>query len=112
MVVIFIPSHDRTPKPIPDQAQWADAGLNLFGKLFTGATAFKFLDGIYQPEGVAPLYDKPIMIQSLTERKNLENEARLFELSDFCHHMGEKTNQASVGLVVNNFFIDIPMSSK
>jgi hypothetical protein len=91
---------------------WADSMLKLFGKLFTGATAFKFLDGIYQPEGVAPQFDTPIMIQSLTETANLENEMKLFELSDSCHHMGEKTKQASIGLVVNNFFIDIGISSK
>jgi hypothetical protein len=112
LVVIFIPSHDRKNKEIPDQPMWAQAALDLFGRLFSGATAFKFLDGIYQPEGLAPLYDTPIMIQSLTETRNLENEAKLFELSDFCHRMGEKTNQASIGLVVNNFFIDIQIVSK
>jgi len=107
LIVIFIPSADRHDKEIKDQAQWADAALELFGRLFTGATAFKFLDGIYQPEGLAPLHDKPIMIQSLTETKHLENMQKLFELSEFCHNMGERTNQKSVGLILNNFFIDV-----
>ena len=110
LIVIFVPSADRHNKEITDQAQWASAALDLFGKLFTGATAFKFLDGIYQPQGAAPLYDKPIMIQSLTDTSNLEDLDKLLELSEFCHHMGEQTDQASIGVILNNFFIDIKIS--
>ena len=31
------------------------------------------------------------------------------ELADFCQHMGKRTNQRSIGVVVNNLFIDIPV---
>ena len=47
------------------------------------------------------------MIQSLTATENIMNEANLLALAEFCHHMGRKTNQDSVGVVINNKFIDI-----
>lgn len=110
VLLLFVPSHDRREKKLPqaDIEIWAGLALTLFGKLFTGATAFQNLKGIYQPKGASrPLYDDPIMIQTLTARENVESEESLFELSDFCHNMGKKLNQVSVGVVVNNFFIDI-----
>ncbi|MDB5320321.1 MAG: hypothetical protein JWN40_1952 [Phycisphaerales bacterium] len=109
-IAIFIPSHDRKNKPLPDQKIWADQALALFGKLFTGATGFTNLSGIYQPKkDLRALFDDPIMIQSLTATENIRSEANLLELAAFCQNLGTKTNQMSIGVVVNNKFIDIPM---
>jgi hypothetical protein len=84
--------------------------MELFGKLFEGATAFRSLSGIYQPKkGLRAWWDEPIMVQSLTKTENLADEKSLMELADFCQHMGKRTNQRSIGVVVNNLFIDIPV---
>lgn len=108
LISIFIPSHDRKDKPLADQKIWAGQALDLFGKLYGGGTSFSNLSGIYQPTKTdKPLYDEPIMIQSLTPADRIMDESQLFELSDFCRNMGEKTNQASVGLTINNKFINI-----
>jgi hypothetical protein len=107
-VALFVPSHDRREKAISDKPIWEKQALDLFGKLFGGATAFTALSGIYQPKkDLRPLYDNPTMIQSLTATENLLNEENLVELAEFCHHMGARTNQASIGVVVSNKFIDI-----
>jgi hypothetical protein len=111
VVILFVPSHDRNQKELTDRDIWANQALELFGKLFTGATAFQNLSGIYQPKrDLRPLYDQPIMIQTLTATENVENEENLLELAEFCRNMGRKTNQAGIGLVVNNFFIDIQIA--
>jgi hypothetical protein len=110
MIAIFVPSKDRKDKEILDKAIWEKAALDLFGKLFTGATSFTNLSGIYQPKREGrPLYDNPTMVQSLTATENIMDEADLLELAEFCHHMGERTNQASIGVVINNKFVDIPI---
>ncbi len=46
MISIFIPSHDRRDKPVPDQDIWAGQALDLFGKLYGGGTSFGNLSGI------------------------------------------------------------------
>lgn len=107
VVALFVPSHDRKNAPVPNQKQWADAALAMFGELFEGATAFQHLRGVYQPEGEKALFDDPIMIQTLTARKNVEDEAKLLHFAQFCRRMGRNTNQAAVGVIVNNYFIDI-----
>lgn len=108
VIAIFVPSHDRKEKELPDKAIWEEQTLALFGKLFTGATAFTSLNGVYQPKRDSrPLYDNPTMIQSLTAAENIENEENLIELAEFCRHMGKRMNQASIGLVINNKFVDI-----
>src|ERR1700678_247556 len=110
VIIIFVPSHDRNGNklPIADKEIWAGKALSLFGRLFTGATAFDNLKGVYQPKkDLRPIFDEPIMIQSLTATENLIDEENLFELADFCRNMGKKMSQVSIGLIVNNFFIDI-----
>ena len=108
VITVFVPSHDRHENLLADKAIWEKQALTLFGKLFTGATAFTNLTGVYQPTRDArPLYDNPTMVQSLTATENVMNEQNLIELAEFCQHMGQKTNQESVGVVVNNKFINI-----
>ena len=110
LIAIFIPSHDRKDKELTDQSVWAGQGLRLFGEMYGGATSFNNLSGIYQPEKhLKPLFDAPIMIQSLTQASRIMDEDNLFRLADFCQNMGNKTNQASIGVVLNNKFIDIKM---
>lgn len=110
MIAVFVPSHDRHEKPLRDKMIWEQQTLSLFGKLFGGATAFSALSGIYQPtKDAKPLYDNPTMVQSLTGTERLRDEGNLLELAEYCRHMGTQTKQASIGVIVNNKFIDIKM---
>ena len=40
LVVLFIPSVERDGMSTIDQAFWVDAALEMFGRVFGGATAF------------------------------------------------------------------------
>ena len=42
IVVLAIPSHDKSNKPLKDQSEWASAALKVFADLYRGATAFGF----------------------------------------------------------------------
>jgi hypothetical protein len=112
LIILFVPSHDKNEKPVSDQDQWAHKALKLFGKLYDGATAFQNLNGVYHSKdmkrkGLRPSFDNPIMIQSLADASDVEKEENLLELAGFCREMGQKMNQWSVGIVVNNKYIDI-----
>lgn len=108
-VILFVPSHDRSdpPKEITDQDMWANEALQLFGRLYKGATAFRQLTGIWNDGVNKPLPDRPIMIQSLAKRAAVENIANLEELVAFAKRMGKTLNQACVGLVFNDVFHEI-----
>lgn len=103
-VILFVPSHDKSSpqKPIDDQALWARGALELFGKLYGGATAFKSLEGIWKDEKDRLLYDQPVMVQSLATRSACEDPGRLHKLLVFCAKMGRETNQAAVAVVFSN----------
>src|SRR5687768_8442770 len=74
-IIVFIPSHQRDKTPIKDQDVWASQALELMGKLFSGATAFTNLRGIWRDDedGGKLLDDAPIMIQSLAKRADVED---------------------------------------
>ncbi|MGE5607723.1 MAG: hypothetical protein ACM359_00570 [Bacillota bacterium] len=109
---LFVPSHTRDGKELESQAEWATKALKLFGDLFGGATAFKHLEGIFKPDDADAMYDSPIMVQTLTPKERVENEKSLRKLGEFCRMMGTETDQHSVGLVVNNYFINIRIGKK
>lgn len=104
-IVLFVPSKDKKGKAVSDQAQWASAAATLFANLFGGSTGFKELIGSwFDPEAKNVLSEQPIMIQSLTKRSKIENAANLRQLLAFCKRMGKKSNQACVGLAINDVF--------
>ncbi|HVS73678.1 MAG TPA: hypothetical protein VHQ47_20820 [Phycisphaerae bacterium] len=112
LVIAFIPSHDKDDHARTDQDHWAQKALTLFGRMYEGATAFEQLKGIYhskdmQKKGLRPCYDTPIMVQSLADAADVENEDNLLALAAFLRDMGTTMNQYAVGLVVNNKYINI-----
>jgi hypothetical protein len=110
---LFIPSHDRENGKVDGQAKWAKDALELFGKLYGGATAFKFLEGVFDPKDKKKLlFDQPVMVQTLTDRELLEDGVRWAKLSKFCHDMGEELDQHSIGLIVNDYFYTIRVRRK
>jgi hypothetical protein len=103
-IIIIIPSHDsgRPQKELTDQEFWADAGLRLFSKLYGGATAFMALRGVWKSPDGTDLFDEPIMIQSLANREDAENEAKLEELIEFARRMCRETRQECVAVMCND----------
>lgn len=103
-VILFIPSHARDKSRLRDQDAWASKALDLMGKLFGGATGFPNLRGIWRDDenGGQLLDDQPIMIQSLANREDVENPAKVSELGGFLRLMGKNTKQGAVAVVFNN----------
>ena len=102
-VIIFIPSHDssRPQKRLTDQDVWADTGLRLFSHLYGGATAFTTLRGVWKDDDGTDLFDEPIMIQSLANREDAEDEAKLEELAEFSQRLCRETKQKCVAIMCN-----------
>jgi hypothetical protein len=67
LLVLFIPSKDRTDRPI-DQGYWVDETLTALGTLFGGATAFPQGKGVWRDDaqGGKLLFDEPVVIQCYT----------------------------------------------
>ena len=86
---------------------WANAAMELLGELFGGATAFRTFKGIYRCDDGTLLWDEPILIESYVSRDDLENQIKLQGLLAFAKRMGSSTDQAAVGLVVNDVFHEI-----
>lgn len=74
------------------------------GKLFGGGTGFSGLTGIWRDDenDGELLDDKPIMIQSLAKREDVENPAKIADLGTFLKRMGKTTKQGAVAVVFNN----------
>ena len=115
VVALLIPSKTRRNKDLGEDAQqmWAGQALDLFGDLYTGATAFQHMKGIYKPrDGSKPMFDDPIMVQALAKRADVEDAGHLDRLALFIRNMGEQTDQHTVGLIINNWFIEVGIGGK
>src|SRR3984885_9777917 len=104
LVVLFIPSKDRTDKPI-DQEFWVDEALSVLGTLFGGATAFPQGRGIWRDDaqGGKLLFDEPVVIQCYTSEALLEKNAE--PLRQFLHRMGRDARQGAIGLVIDGDYL-------
>jgi hypothetical protein len=50
LVVLFIPSVERDGTSAIDQALWVDSALQMFGRVYGGATAFPKAKGIWRDD--------------------------------------------------------------
>ena len=106
-VILFVPSHDKAnpPKPIKDQDVWASNALDLFGELYGGATALQAVQGVWKEEKGGKsrlLHDRPIMIQTLAQRADVQNVEKLAALLEYAKRMGKETDQACVAISIND----------
>jgi hypothetical protein len=64
LLVLFLPSKDRTDKPI-DQEYCVGQALRVLGTLFGGATAFPQGKGVWRDDARSGklLFDEPVVIQ-------------------------------------------------
>lgn len=109
LVVLFVPSVERDGKTAVDQAHWSGATLEMFGRVFGGATAYPKAQGIWrddESEG-ALIKDEPVVVHCYTTPVDIENEDNLAQLGRFCRKMGRETHQGEIGLVVGDEYFAI-----
>jgi hypothetical protein len=109
LLVLFIPSVERDGRTAVDQDRWLGEALQMFGRVFGGATAYPRARGVWRDderEG-ALVFDEPIVIHCYTTPADIEQERHLAELGTFCRRMGRETNQGEVGLIIADEYIAI-----
>jgi hypothetical protein len=107
--VLFIPSVERDGSTSIDQPLWVDAGLEMFGRVFGGATAYPKAIGIWRDDkrdGVL-VKDEPVIMHCYTTPADIQDDRNLGELGSFCRKMGRETNQGEIGLVVGDEYFAI-----
>jgi hypothetical protein len=109
LVVLFIPSVERDGSTAIDQQRWVDAALEMFGRVFGGATAFPKAKGIWRDDerGGALVKDEPVVVHCYTTPPDIENVRNLAELGSFCRKMGREAHQGEIGLVVGDEYFAI-----
>lgn len=83
LVVLFVPSVERDGTTSIDQPHWVDAALEMFGRVFGGATAYPRAKGIWR------------------------DSRHLGALGGFCRTMGREARQGEIGLVVGDEYFAI-----
>ena len=106
LLVLFIPSKDRTDRPI-DQEYWVEEALNMLGRLFGGATAFPRGRGIWRDDaqGGKLLFDEPVVMQCYTSAHMIEQQ--MSALGEFLQRMGREARQGAIGLVIDDDYLEI-----
>ena len=109
LVVLFVPSVQRDGGTAVDQDHWVDAALNMFGRVFGGATAYPKAKGIWRDDerGGALVKDEPVVIHCYTTPVDIQNPRKLVELSSFCRTMGREARQGEIGLVIGDEYLAI-----
>lgn len=92
-----------------DQAFWVDAALEMFGRVFGGATAYPKAKGIWRDDerGGTLVKDEPVVVHCYTTPADIENGRYLAALGDFCRKLGREARQGEVGLVVGDEYLAI-----
>ena len=92
-----------------DQSFWVDAALEMFGRVFGGATAFPKAKGIWRDDerGGTLVKDEPVVVHCYTTPVDIENGRNLAALGDFCRKLGREARQGEVGLVVGDEYFAI-----
>lgn len=109
LVVLFVPSVQRDGVTAIDQAHWVDGALEMFGRVFGGATAYPRARGIWRDDerGGALVKDEPVVVHCYTTPADIEDSTNLAELGSFCRKMGRETYQGEVGLVIGDEYFAI-----
>lgn len=109
LVVLFVPSVERDGKTPIDQPRWRDLALEMFGRVFGGATAYPKAKGIWRDDerGGALVKDEPVVVHCYTTPTEIEDGGNLAELGSFCRKMGRETRQGEIGLVVGDEYFAI-----
>lgn len=106
LLVLFIPSHDRSGQPV-DQTRWVEEALAALGAMFGGATAFPKGRGVWRDDeqGGQLHFDEPVIIQCYTAADRIEQHAE--RLREFLVRMGSEAKQGAVGLVIDRDYLEL-----
>lgn len=109
LVVLFVPSVERDGATAIDQARWVDSALEMFGRVFGGATAYPKAKGIWRDDerGGALVKDEPVVVHCYTTPTDIEDGNNLADLGGFCRKMGREAHQGEIGLVVGDEYFAI-----
>ncbi len=109
LVVLFVPSVERDGTTSIDQAHWVNASLEMFGKVFGGATAYPKAKGIWRDDerGGALVKDEPVVVHCYTTPADIQDDSALAQLGNFCREMGRRAHQGEVGLVIGDEYFAI-----
>lgn len=109
LIVLFVPSVERDGTTPIDQQHWVDSALELFGRVFGGATAFPKARGIWRDDerGGFLVKDEPVVIHCYTTPDDIQDLGNLAQLGDSCRRMGREANQGEVGLVIADEYFAI-----
>ena len=86
-----------------------DAALEMFGRVFGGATAYPKAKGVWRDderEG-ALIKDEPVVVHCYTTPADIEDKDKLADLGRFCRQMGREAKQGEIGLVVGDEYFAI-----
>ena len=109
LVVLFVPSVERDGTTAIDQLHWVDSALEMFGRVFGGATAYPKAKGIWRDDerGGTLVKDEPVIVHCYTTPVDIQNGRNLAELGSFCRKMGREARQGEIGLVVGDKYFAI-----
>jgi len=109
LVVLFVPSVERDGSTSIDQQHWVDGALEMFGRVFGGATAYPKAKGIWRDDdrGGALVTDEPVVVHCYTTPAAIQDAGNLAELGRFCRSMGREAHQGEIGLVVGDEYFAI-----
>ena len=108
LVVLFVPSVERDGETAIDQERWVDSSLEMFGRIFGGATAYPKAKGIWRDDerGGALVKDEPVVVHCYTTPADIQDSDSLAELGAFCRKRRE-ARQREIGLVVGDEYFAI-----
>jgi hypothetical protein len=109
LVVLFVPSVERDGATSIDQQHWVDTALEMFGRVFGGATAYPKAKRIWRDDerGGALVRDEPVVVHCYTTPADIQNAQNLAELGRFCRSMRREAHQGEIGLVVGDEYFAI-----
>jgi hypothetical protein len=109
LVVLFVPSVERDGTTPIGQQHWVDAALEMFGRVFGGATAYPKAKGIWRDDerNGTLVKDEPVVVHCYTTPADIEDSRNLAELGTFCRTMGRDGRQGEVGLVIGDEYFAI-----
>jgi hypothetical protein len=109
LVVLFVPSVERDGTTGIDQRRWVTDALNMFGRVFGGATAYPKARGVWRDDerGGTLVHDEPVVVHCYTTAESIQDPRNLAELGRFCRAMGRQAGQGEVGLIVGDEYFAI-----
>lgn len=106
LLVLFIPSADRSGKTMPNQDEWKRNALEFFGACYGGATAMPRADGVWRDDdnGGNLVPDFPILLHCYMTEEQASDKRLQAKIGAFCRKMGKEMKQGEVAIVLDNVF--------